>query len=153
MGKYSEYDRASLSFGWRLLLWVLAIIVVGGLISWGVLAIRAATSETKGNLDAQIQINEGKNQIASQELFERMYASIKANDANLDVAAAALKRSPSEFNQTNYDGLKMICNTSVQEYNAEARKISRGKWMSPDLPYEIDQTDPRFDCMETGAVK
>lgn len=152
MGRYSEYDRAAGSAAWRVVVWIIGIIVVGGLISWGVLAIRSATSETKGALDAQIQINDGKNQIQSQELFEAMYAKVQEYDRNLDAAAAKLALDPKDkFAQTEYFGLIQTCNAAVQQYNAEATKVSRGKWRSADLPYEIDQTDPRFDCKEAGA--
>lgn len=111
---------------------------------------RVHTSETKGAGDAQIQINSGKNQIASQELLEKMYANVLEYDRNLDVMAAAVKRDPSAFNTTNYDGLLMTCNAAVAEYNAETRKISSEKWRSKDLPYEIDSTNPLTDCKETA---
>lgn len=149
MGKYSEYDRASLSLGWRILAWLIAVLVIGGLLTWAILGIRAITSETKGALDKEIAINQGKNQIQSQELFQDLYAKILEHDKNLDVAAATLAKTPSSFNQTNYDGLVMTCNAAVTQYNSEAGKVSRSKWKSPNLPYEIDQTDPRFDCKET----
>lgn len=150
MGKYSEYDRASLSAGWRIGAWVIGILVFCGLIFGGTLIVKAAFSEQKGQLDKQIQINDGRNQIASQENFEDLHAAILAHDKNLDVAAAAVKDDPSAFNKTNYNGLVAMCNEAVAKYNAEARKISRGKWMSPDLPYEINTNDPAYDCKETA---
>lgn len=150
MGKYSEYDRASMSVAWRVALWIIGIVVFAGLLSGGVLLVKALISEQKGALDAEIQINKGTNQIQSQELFQDLYAKIQEYDSNLDVAAEAVAQDPTSFNKTNLQGLKMTCNAAVQQYNSEAGKISRGKWMSADLPYEIDQTDPRFDCKETG---
>jgi len=150
MGKYSEYDRASLSVGWRIAAWITGIIVFAALLGGAILLVKALISEQKGALDAEIQINKGTNQIQSQELFQDLHAKILEYDANLDVAAAAVKRDPSSFNQTNYDGLVMQCNSAVQQYNAETAKISRGKWLSPDLPFTIDQTDPRYDCKETS---
>jgi len=150
MGKYSEYDRASLSFGWRLVLWILAIVAFGGLLSWLILGVRAATSETKGQLDKTIQINQGKNQIQSQELFQDLHAKILEYDAGIDVLAATWKASPTSFNKTNLDAQVLSCIGAVNQYNSEAGKVSRGKWMSPNLPYEIDQTDPRYDCKETA---
>lgn len=149
MGKYSEYDRAGLSFAWRAVLWTIGVLVVCGLLGWAGLAIRAATSETKGELDKTIQINQGKNQIQSQELFQDLHAKILELDAGIDVLAATVKRNPSSFNQTNLDGQIMGCIAAVNSYDAETDKISRGKWLSPDLPYKIDRTDPRYDCKET----
>lgn len=150
MRKYSEYDRASLSIGWRVVLWIIGISVVTGLLTGGILLVRALVSEQKGGLDAEIQINKGTNQIQSQELFQDLHAKILEYDANLDVAAEAVAQDPSTFNKTNYTGLRMTCNSAVQQYNAETNKISRGKWLSADLPYQIDQTDPRYDCKETA---
>ena len=112
--------------------------------------IKAATSETKGQLEKTIQINSGKNQIQSQELFQDLHAKILEYDKNLDIAALMHKANPSNaFHETNYTGLVMTCNAAVTQYNSEAGKVSRGKWMSPDLPYQIDQADPRYDCKET----
>lgn len=150
MGKYSEYDRASMSVAWRVVLGIIAIIVVTASISGVILFIKAQVAPVKGELDKQIQINQGTNQIQSQELFQDLHAKILEYDRNLDVAAATLARNPSSFNQTNYDGLVMTCNAAVTQYNAETNKISRGKWLSADLPYTIDQTDSRYDCKETG---
>lgn len=150
MGKYSEIDRPILSVAWRIILAVLAVTVVIGLITWGVRIVTAGTSEARGQLDKTITINAGDNQIKSQELFEDLYAKIKEYDRNLDVAAAAVKRDPSPFNQTNYEGLKMQCNSAIEEYNAAANKISKGKWMDPRLPYQIDVLDPISDCKETA---
>ena len=150
MGKYSEYDRASLSFAWRLVLWIIGTALFIGLLTGGILLVKALVSEQKGGLDAEIKINSGDNQIQSQELFEDLHAKILEYDKNLDIAAQMHKANPGDtFHETNYQGLVMTCNAAVTQYNAEARKISRGKWMSPDLPYEIDQTDPRYDCKET----
>jgi hypothetical protein len=119
------------------------------LISGGIWAFKVATSEVRGAGDATIEINSGKNQIQSQELFEAMYAKVLEYDRNLDVAAATLARTPSSFNQTNYDGLVMTCNAAVEQYNAETRKVGSAKWRAPDLPYEIDTTSPESDCQET----
>lgn len=150
MGKYTEYDKAALSAGWRAVLVTVAVLVVCGGLGWAGWAIKVATSDVKGAGDAQVKINSGANRIQSQELFEELYTKIQEYDKNLDIAAVTLKKTPNSFNQTNYDGLKMACNEAVTQYNAEARKISRGKWLSADLPYEIDATDARFDCKESA---
>lgn len=149
MGKYSEYDRASMSLAWRLGLWFIGGLVFIGLVTGGVLLVRALVSEQKGGLDAEIKINSGDNQIQSQELFQDLHAKILEYDQGIDVLAAAVRRNPSSFNQTNLDGQILACNGAVTQYNSEAGKISRGKWMSPDLPFQIDQSDPRYDCKET----
>jgi hypothetical protein len=135
---------------WRGWIWVITAVVMVGLIVSGIWWFRVATSEIRGAGDATIQINSGQNQIQSQALFEEMYAKILEYDKNLDVAAAALAKSPSSFNQTNYDGLVMTCNTAVTEYDAETRKVGSAKWRSSDLPYKIDTTAPETDCREAN---
>lgn len=149
-GKYREEDRAVLSAGWRAVLVTVVVLVVCGGLGWAGWAIKVATSEVKGAGDAHIKINDADNRLQSQALFEDLYRKIQEYDKNLDVAAKAIKADPSSFNRTNYDGLVMTCNAAVQEYNAEARKTVRAKWLSRDLPYEIDETDPRFDCKESA---
>lgn len=152
MGKYTEYDKAALSAGWRAVLVTVAVLVVCGGLGWAGWAIKVATSDVKGAGDAQVKINSAENRIQSQELFEAMYTKIQEYDKNLDAAAAKLALDPKDkFASTEYFSLIQTCNAAVQQYNAEARKVSRGKWMSADLPYEIDQSDVRFDCKETGA--
>lgn len=125
---------------------VVAVVLTG--IGWG---IKVATSDVKGAGDATVKINSGENRIAAQEAFEELYAKIQSYDKNLDQAAADKAEHPGDdFFATNYSGLVKTCNDAVQQYNADARKVSRAKWLTDDLPYEIDQTDTRFDCKETG---
>jgi len=133
-----------------ILLVVLALVVTGiiGGIWWGV---KVATSDAKGAGDAQIKINSGDNRIASQEAFEALYAQIQAYDRNLDQAAAdKAEHSGDDFYATNYSGLVKTCNDAISQYNADARKVSRAKWLTKDLPYEIDTANPLTDCKETG---
>lgn len=135
---------------WRAIVGFIALLVVFGAIGAGIWYIKVQTSEIKGAGDAQVQVNSGKNRIASQEAFEALFAQIQAYDKNLDQAALDKKEHPGDsFYATNYSGLVKTCNDAVAQYNADARKVSRAKWLTQDLPYEIDQNDPRFDCKET----
>lgn len=149
MGKYSEYDRASLSAGWRIGAWTVAILLVCGGLGWAGWAIKVATSEVKGAGDQQAQINSAKNRTQQQELFRAMYAKIQEYDRNLDAAYLAKVEDPSAFNKTNYTGLVMTCNSAVQDYNAQVGKVSAEKWLPADLPLSIDQANVAFDCKET----
>lgn len=135
---------------WRGWIWVISTVVVVSLVSGGIWAFKVATSDIKGAGDATIEINSGENRIQSQQLFEELYAKVLEYDKNLDVAAAAVKRNPSNFNQTNYDGLVMTCNAAIEQYDAEARKVSSEKWRSEDLPHKIDTADPLTDCREVN---
>jgi hypothetical protein len=136
---------------WRGWVWVITAVVMVGLILGGVWWFKVATSEIKGAGDATIQINSGKNQIAVQEAFEDLYGNILAYDRNLDQAARDKAEHPGDsFFATNYSGLVKTCNDAVTKYNADARKVSRSKWLTNDLPFEIDSRDPLTDCRETN---
>lgn len=155
MGREPWYEsenpsRVARGASWRLGAWIVGAVVFFGLIGVGIWGFRVATSEVKGAGDKAIIVNDGKNQIASQELFEALYQQIQVYDRNLDQAAADKAEHPNDtFFATNYSGLVKTCNDAVGQYNADAKKVSRAKWMSEDLPYQIDQTNPLFDCKET----
>lgn len=146
-----EIDSASRFVGSRVILWIIVFVVMAAVltgIGWG---IKVATSDVKGAGDATVKINSGENRIASQEAFEELYTKIQAYDKNLDQAARDKAEHPGDdFFATNYSGIVKMCNDAVQQYNADARKVSRAKWLTKDLPFEIDQGDIRFDCKETG---
>lgn len=147
-------DRVARSAGWRMGVWIVAAVVFFGLIGIGVWGFKVATSDVKGAGDQTRIINDGRNRVNAQEWFEAQYAQVLTADKNLDEAAANLKAHPvgdanHDFWQTNYTGLKNRCNEMAANYNAETKKVSRGKWLSPDLPYEIDGSDPKTDCKES----
>lgn len=144
-------SRVVRGFSWRMAIWTIVAILFVGAIGVGIWYFKVATSDIKGSGDATVQINSGKNRIAAQESFEALFAQIKAYDKNLDQAAKDKAEHPNDsFFATNYSGLVKTCNDAVQQYNADARKVSRAKWLTDDLPYEIDQNDPLFDCKESS---
>lgn len=136
---------------WRVALWIVGIVLFFGALSVGIWYFKVATSGVKGAGDQTRIVNDGQNRIAAQEAFEALYAQIKAYDRNLDQAAKDKAEHPGDpFYATNYSGLVKTCNDAVAQYNADARKVTRAKWISPDLPYEIDLNDPATDCKETA---
>jgi len=137
---------------WRGIVWVIALLITAAIIGGAWWAIKVATSDVKGAGDATVQINSGKNRIAAQETFEALYQQILAYDRNLDQAARDKAEHPGDsFFATNYSGLVKICNDAVGQYNADARKVSRAKWLTEDLPFEIDATNPLTDCRESST--
>lgn len=147
----SNPDRVARSAGWRIGVWVLAAVVFAGLVGVGIWGFKVATSGVKGAGDQTRIVNDGRNRIAAQESFEALYAQIQAYDRNLDQAAKDKAEHPADaFYATNYSGLVKTCNDAVGQYNADARKVSRAKWLSPDLPYEIDTNNPATDCKESA---
>lgn len=147
---WKEIDSTSRSAGWRIAVWVIAVILIGGVIGGGIWAFKVATSDIKGAGDQTRIVNDGRNRIAAQETFEALYQQIEAYDRNLDQAARDKAEHPGDsFYATNYSGLLKACNDAVGQYNADARKVTRAKWLSADLPYEIDITNPSTDCKES----
>lgn len=136
--------------GGSVAIWVAAIIAVVAVIGIGGWVFKVATSDVKGKGDATVQINSGKNRIAAQESFEALFNQIKAYDKNLDQAAADKKEHPGDsFYATNYSGLVKQCNDAVAQYNGDANKVSRAKWLTDDLPFQIDDNNPLTDCKES----
>lgn len=121
----------------------LAVIILVPLAVWG---FRVATSDIKGQGDAVIQKNDATNRINKQEMFEQMYANVKASDDKIQIASDAVKTDPSYTNKTNLTGATSFCVQAVQDYNAEARKYSAADFRSTDLPAQIDEFDPQTDC-------
>lgn len=146
-----EINAGARSAGWRVAIWIgcaAAALGILGAVGWGV---KVATSDVKGAGDQTRITNDGRNRIAAQESFEALYQQIQAYDRNLDQAAKDKAEHPGDaFYATNYSGLVKSCNDAVGQYNADARKVTRAKWLSAVLPYEIDQTNPLFDCKESA---
>lgn len=135
---------------WRAGIWIVAVVLfvalIGGLI-WGG---RVLFSPVKGAGDQELIINDGRNRVNAQEWFAGQYGQILTADRNLDQAAADLAKNPTgDFEKTNYTGLKNRCVDMVNTYNTEALKVSRGKWISPNLPQQINTTDEATNCLET----
>lgn len=144
-------DRVTWSIAWRGGLWVLGVVAVISVISIGVWAFQVATSDVKGQGDAQRQVNSADNRLFAQGNFQDLYNEIKASDRKLDQAAADVAAHPGDsFYQTNYTGLKAHCMDAVAQYNAAARKISQAKFRDEDLPAQIDDTNPATDCKESA---
>lgn len=130
--------------------WILAFVALAGVITAGVWGVKVLVSGPKGAGDQEIITNDGRNRVNAQEWFESQYAQILSADRNLDEAAKNLAVNPADdFWCANYTGLKNRCVDMVNAYNAEARKVSRSEWRTPDLPLQIDDSDSKTDCKET----
>jgi hypothetical protein len=150
---WSNEDRQAIEkdadfVGVQVIKWVVGGVIVAIVIGVALWYFTVYTSGIKGEGDAERQKNSAENWVKQQADFERMYASIKAQDKNIAVAAAALKRDASTVNQINYDGLVRNCNSTVEAYNARSREFLAEQFRAADLPAKIDDTDPATDCKE-----
>jgi len=125
---------------------VIFLILAAGGVIW---IVNVATSGVRGQGDAVIKKNSADNWTKQQAEFERLYASIKAQDKNIGIAHAELRADPTnQVKQTNYSGQIRNCNDTVGAYNAKAREYLAEDFRAADLPDQIDQTDPATDCKE-----
>lgn len=131
--------------------WIVIATLAFAAIGVAVWYFGVATSGVKGAGDATKITNDGRNRVNAQEWFANQYELIKSTDRRIDQAAAALAKKPGgEFEQTNYTGLVNRCIEMVGNYNAEATKVSRAQWRDPNLPAQIDDSDPATDCKESA---
>lgn len=125
----------------------IAAVLFVSLVSVGVWGFRVATSDIKGKGDAIINKNNGVNRVIKQEMFEQMYAGIKADDDKIQTSLDAYRRNKSYTNEVNLNGVIQHCQQAVQDYNAEARKYSSEDFRAVDLPAQISDFDAATDCV------
>ena len=149
LGPWYESDkpwRHGLGIGGWIAMTVAFFLLIGAAI-WGA---KVLFAPAKGAGDQELIIHDGRNRVNAQEWFAGQLGQIKAADQKLDMAADDMAANPDDrFAKTNYIGLKNRCIDMVNAYNSEANKISRGRWISPDLPQQINTSDPATDCLES----
>lgn len=129
----------------------LSILLVAAIVSIGGWAFSVATSDIKGRGDVVRKTNDADNRIFAQENFHQRYQDILASDKKLDQAAADKAANPTDVTaRTQYTGLVNYCLSIVGEYNTDARRITRQKFLDADLPAQIDAADPATDCKESS---
>jgi hypothetical protein len=135
--------------------WLVGILVVCAVIGAAVWGIGVATSDVAGRGNQRRAINSSDNRTFAQEQFEELFNDVKTYDAQISTsaAAAAAETEPTEKSRLNQVtlGVTNQCISTVQQYNAEARKVSKERFRAADLPAQIDDLDPSTDCK--GASK
>lgn len=136
-----DFDSAARFGASRIILYLVVFLLVGGVISGVVYWVKVATAPVKGWGDQQIIINDGQNRVNAQEWFASKYGFIKGQDAKLPGMREnleATKGTPDEgLWRSSLTGTTNLCLQAIEEYNVEALKISRGRWMSPNLPFSL----------------
>ena len=66
--------------------------------------------------------------IQNYEWFYDQYNVIQAQQANISITS---KDAP------EYQGMVMVLNNAIGEYNSRSRQITRNLWKADDLPYKI----------------
>lgn len=139
---------------WTARIWVVVVViaVLGAVLGGGFWLLKVATSDVKGQGDAEVVKNEAANRIRAQEGFWVRYEGIVQADRNLNLTAEALRAKPGDLKlETELIGQKMICNDLVGQYNAAAQKFTQREFRDAELPHQIDDTSPpAIDCKENG---
>jgi hypothetical protein len=133
-----------------LLLVILGFMAIGAVI-WGV---SVATSDVRGQGDAQMQINSGTNRIDQYTHFWTLDKDIRAESANIATAKQQLadfnKSMPiskdEPFNiseqrtslQNNYNGPLQLCRANVAQYNNDSKAYTSAKFKDSQLPWSYD---------------
>lgn len=155
--RLSDEDRRDIQYGnavaratgWRVGLWVIAVIAAVVLLSAGGWALKVALSGPKGAGDVKRQTNSSTNRIFAQQHFQDLYNEIQAYDQQLDQAAADKAANPGDrYFAVNYSGLVKQCIDARAQYNADANKVTQAQWRDADLPQQVDASAPQTDCKE-----
>lgn len=132
----------------KILLTIAAIVTVI-LLCIGGFYLKVALSGPIGQGQGEINKNQASNWTAAQARFEDLYAGIQAKDETIDLLYKQAQANPNDKTaQQTYAGVVSACQSSRADYNADSRKFMAADFKAADLPYEIDKTDPRFDCKE-----
>lgn len=138
---YYEPKTQKALFG-NVVAWVVAAIVLVGVISIVLWAFGVFTADVKGRGELVKTNKSAVNRIQKQEMFEQLFADINGYKAKIAVARGAYHQNPTDTNQTNLVGVQQQCIDTVQQYNAEARKVTSRDWRSADLPdQQLNQED------------
>lgn len=109
------------------------------------------TAPIKGRTNQISSINGAENRTFQQEHFETLYGDIKGYVQQIHIQQQALNQSAPGPERDHalviLTGLRDQCVSTVQQYNADANKISADDFRTADVPYQIDQSDPTTDCM------
>lgn len=129
-------------FGWVILTIVGIVLLIGG--GW---AFKYYTASTKGKIDAQVEIESGKNRIVKYNRFYDLYATIQADYDSLQTQKELLKQLEEDTEpdkgeiarvRTNVAALKAQVRRDIREYNVDMRKTYTNARFAPDdLPREL----------------
>lgn len=151
--------------------YVLAAVVLLALIPLGVWMFQVLTAPAKGAGDVRRDINTSTNRIQSQELFEQHIADVRSLDQRITVAYTAAHDAgcknagtvlPGDEGQAvptcrklwaDLTGVQNRCISTLNDYNADARKISKERFRAADLPPSLpDPADAEnTDCKGTAS--
>lgn len=122
--------------------WIVASIVLIGLIVIALWAFGVFTSDVRGAGGAIKQRNSTVNRVQKQEMFEQIAADYDGYLVKIKVAVKAAASATTDIDkqlrQTELVGLRQTCVDAAQQFNAESRKYTSRVWKSAGLPATLD---------------
>lgn len=153
LSELPNYDPEIRPRRWKWLFVAVVILAIAGpLIGW---AVAVAVAPAKGAGDVRRDVNTSTNRIDKQELFEQRIADVRSLDQRAGLAlgdyqsagcktpAQALPGDEGQALTTcqklygNYTGARNRCVEVLNNYNADARKISAARFRAADLPASL----------------
>jgi hypothetical protein len=122
--------------------WIVAGLVLAGIITGGIWAFVYYTADTRGKVQAQQQIKSGANRIQPYDHFFNLCAAVQTDEARLEAQYQVLAAGPSQDERerilTNIAGIASDRADAINQYNADARKdYTIGQFRSSALPYQL----------------
>jgi len=121
--------------------WFLMMILAVAVVGIGLWAFRVATAPVRGQAGAFQQKESAVNRVQQQAKFEQIAADYDGYLVQIQNAQVALKSASPETRaqrETELVGLRQICVTAAQDFNAESRKYLARDWKSAGLPERLD---------------
>jgi predicted lipid-binding transport protein (Tim44 family) len=135
---YKTDAAKGIGAGWLLVIILGIIALITGAIFWG---IGVATSNAKGAGDTIIKNNSVENRTEKQEKFEALFAKVETNKALVAQHTKTVAANPTDKQASMVlSGVQSACAASVEQYNAEARKVLSMDWKAADLPDSLTTT-------------
>lgn len=116
-------------------IWIIVIGVLGLIIGGFFFTVNVLLAPAKGAGGVIIKNNSAENRIEKQEKFEALYAKVETNKDLVAQHTKTVAADPTNnIAKINLDGVKSACSASVNQYNAEVRKVTSTDWKAYDLP-------------------
>lgn len=114
--------------------WIVAAFILAAVIAGAWWGISTALAPATGKAGAFRQQQSSQNRIFAQQTFEQESADYDGYLAKEKTYTGTLTATQ----QTELEGLRQVCITTAQNYNADARKYLLRDFRSFDLPLTLD---------------
>lgn len=122
-------------------IYVIVIGIVLAIIGGIFFTMNVLLAPAKGAGGVIIKNNSAENRIEKQEQFEKLFAKVETNKGLVAQHTKNVAANPTDKQaSTVLLGVQSACVASVEQYNAEARKVTSMDWKAADLPDSLTTT-------------